>query len=46
VGVRVHDWAHGSLEADVLVPGSFYRTDLDPDPEPVYKLAIGTDLAW
>ncbi|MEW6684152.1 MAG: hypothetical protein AB1451_14735 [Nitrospirota bacterium] len=38
------DWLTARLEADVLVPGSFYRTDLDP--EPVYKLAIGTDVAW
>jgi hypothetical protein len=35
------------LEGDVLFPGSFYRTDFgDPDPEPVYKLAIGADVAW
>jgi hypothetical protein len=39
-------WLTGRLEADVLLPGSFYRTDFDPDPEPVYKLAIGADVAW
>lgn len=42
----VTDWLTARLEGDVLVPGSFYRTELDPDPEPVYKLAIGADVAW
>jgi hypothetical protein len=41
----VTDRLTARLEGDVLLPGSFY-TDLDPDPEPVYKLAVGVDLAW
>lgn len=53
-GVEIDtEWAYSitdqltaRIEGDVLIPGSFYRTDLDPDPEPVYKLAIGADVAW
>jgi hypothetical protein len=52
-GVEIDtEWAYAvtdrltaRLEGDVLLPGSFY-IDLDPDPEPVYKLAIGADVAW
>jgi hypothetical protein len=53
-GVEIDtEWAYAltdsltaRLEGDVLMPGSFYRTDLDPDPESVYKLAVGADVAW
>lgn len=41
----VTDRLTARLEGDVLFPGSFY-TEVDPDPEPVYKLAIGADIAW
>jgi hypothetical protein len=34
------------LEGDALVPGSFYRSVLSPDPEPVYKLVVGGDVSW
>lgn len=42
----VTDRLTARLEGDVLIPGSFYRSTLAPDPEPVYKLAAGLDLAW
>lgn len=42
----VTEWLTARLEGDVLVPGSFYRSALDPNPEPVYKLAAGVDAAW
>jgi hypothetical protein len=42
---RVTDALTARLEGDVLFPGSFYH-DADPNPEPVYKLAAGVDLAW
>ena len=52
-GVEVDtEWAYAvtrrltaRLEGDVLFPGSFYH-DVDADPEPVYKLAAGLDIAW
>ncbi len=31
---------------DALLPGSFYRSALAPDPEPVYKLVVGGDVSW
>ncbi|MFZ5862901.1 MAG: hypothetical protein ACOYXR_08685 [Nitrospirota bacterium] len=43
----VTNWLTARLEADVLFPGSFYQTTrFDPDPEPVYKVAAGLDVAW
>ncbi|MFZ5876549.1 MAG: hypothetical protein ACOYXU_09085 [Nitrospirota bacterium] len=42
---RITDAFTARLEGDVLFPGSFYH-DADPDPEPVYKLAVGLDVAW
>ncbi len=42
---KVTDGLTARLEGDVLLPGSFYH-DADPDPEPVYKLAVGLDVAW
>jgi hypothetical protein len=42
---RITDGLTARLEGDVLFPGSFYH-DQDPDPEPVYKLAAGLDIAW
>jgi hypothetical protein len=45
-GYTLTDRLTARIEADVLLPGSFYRTDLDPDPEPVYKLAVGADVTW
>jgi hypothetical protein len=52
-GVEIDtEWAYAltdqltaRLEGDVLFPGSFYH-DADPDPEPLYKLAVGLDVAW
>lgn len=45
-GYALTDRLTARIEGDVLIPGSFYRTGLDPDPEPVYKLAVGADVAW
>jgi hypothetical protein len=45
-GYALTNWLTARLEGDVLVPGSFYRTSREPDPEPVYKLAVGADIAW
>lgn len=47
----VTEWLTARLEGDVLFPGSFYQsstltTVLDSNPDPVYKLAIGLDVAW
>jgi hypothetical protein len=44
-GYRVTDALTARVEGDVLFPGSFYH-DADPNPEPVYKLAAGVDIAW
>jgi hypothetical protein len=43
---RVTDRFTARLEGDALVPGSFYRSALSPDPEPVYKLVVGGDVSW
>ncbi len=43
---RATDWFTARIEGDALLPGSFYRSALAPDPEPVYKLVVGGDVSW
>ncbi len=43
---RATDWFTARIEGDALLPGSFYRGSLAPDPEPVYKLVVGGDVSW